>query len=183
MKKFFAAFCLFAFLCESASFAGRLRFRAREHFDTMTIRYEESDREETPSGIGPVINFWWEEPYENSFGLALGLTLIDFEKSSEALGRGQNMELWERGVEGKHYLVHGEGGLYFRWGVSRNQLQTGGSLGELTGTGGYLGIGWELPFEILGLALEIGHRQTRLEDRVFMDIRSPSIGVHFYEHL
>ena len=26
---------------------------------------------ETTSGIGPTINFWWEEAYENSFGLAL----------------------------------------------------------------------------------------------------------------
>ena len=47
------------------------------------------------------------------------------------------------------------GGLFLRWGISKNLLKTQRSLGELKGNGGYLGIGWEFPFEILGLAFDI----------------------------
>ena len=51
---------------------------AREHFDTATLDYGPSIQKKTTSGIGPTINFWLEEPYENAFGLALGLMYIDF---------------------------------------------------------------------------------------------------------
>jgi len=61
--------------------------------------------------------------------------------------RGQRrMELWKLGFEGKHDSLQGDGGLFLRWGISKNLLETQGSLGELKGNGGYLGIGWEFPF-------------------------------------
>jgi len=75
-------------------------------------------------------------------------------------------------------------GVFFCAGVfQKNLLKTQGSLGELRGNGGYLGIGWEFPFEIMGLAFEIAQIQIRLENNLFIKTSSPSIGVHFYKYL
>ena len=66
--------------------------------------------------------------------------------------RGQRrMELWKLGFEGKHDSLQGDGGFFLRWSISKNLLDTQVSLSELKGNGGYLGMGWEFPFEILGL--------------------------------
>lgn len=163
--------------------AQQWKLRAREHFDTATLNYGQSIEKEITSGIGPTINFWLEEPYENAFGLALGLMYIDFSRESASIGRGQRMELWKLGLEGKHDPFQGDGGLFIRWGISKNRLKTKGTLGELKGNGGYLGIGWEFPFEILGLAFEIAQRQIRFANNFSIETSSPSIGVHFYRHL
>ena len=93
------------------------------------------------------------------------------------------MELWKLGLEGKHDPFQGDGGLFFRWGISKNKLKTKGILGELKGNGRYLGIGWEFPFKILGLAFEIAQRQISLENNLSIVTSSPSIGIHFYKHL
>ena len=90
--------------------AQKWKLRAREHFDTVTLKYGNQIENETTSGIGPTINFWWEEAYENSFGLALSLMYIDFARESESIGRGQRMELWKLGLEGKHDPLQGDGG-------------------------------------------------------------------------
>ena len=53
-------------------------------------------------------------------------------------------------------MIHSrEMGSFFALGYFNKPAETPGSLGELKGNGGYLGIGWEFPFEILGLAFEI----------------------------
>ena len=92
-------------------------------------------------------------------------------------------ELWKLGIEGKHDPLQVNGGLFLRWGISKNLLKTKGSLGELKGNGGYLGIGWEFPFEILELAVEIAQRQISLENNLIIKTSSPSIGMNFYKHL
>ena len=175
---FFIYFCM----TETVS-AQKWKLRAREHFDTASINYGHSIDKETTPGIGPTINFWFEEPYENAFGFALGLMYINYARESIRIGRGQRMELWKLGLEGKHDPFQGNGGLFFRWGLSKNLLKTKGALGHLNGKGGYLGVGWEFPFKILGLAFEIAKRQVRLENNLSIETSSPSIGVHFYKYL
>ena len=93
------------------------------------------------------------------------------------------MGLYKLGLEGKHDPFQGDGGLFFRWGISKNKLKTKGTLGELKGNGSYFGIGCEFPFEILGLAFEIAQRRISLENNLFIVTSSPSIGIHFYKHL
>ena len=95
-----------------------------EQFDTVRLKYGNHIEKETTSGIGPTINFWWEEAYENSFGLALGLMYIDFARESESIGRGQRMELWKLGFEGKHDPLQVDGGLFLRGGISKILLKT-----------------------------------------------------------
>ena len=95
LKSFLCVIMIFFRVVETV-FAGKWRLRAREHFDTVTLKYGNQIEKETTSGIGPTINFWWEEAYENSFGLALGLMYIDFARESESIGRGQRgtLEAW-----------------------------------------------------------------------------------------
>ena len=83
------------------------------------------------------------------------------------------MELWKLGLEGKHDPFQGDGGLFFRWGISKNKLKTKGILGELKGNGRYFGIGCVFPFEILGLAFEIVQRQISLENNLSIVTSSP----------
>ena len=46
------------FLCVvETAFAGKWRLRAREHFDTVTLKYGNHIEKETTSGIGPTIIF------------------------------------------------------------------------------------------------------------------------------
>ena len=77
LKQWKCFLCLIlVFLCLAETvLAGKLRLRAREHFDTVTVNYGNLIEKETTSGIGPTINFWWEEPYENSFGLTVGFNV------------------------------------------------------------------------------------------------------------
>ena len=92
-------------------------------------------------------------------------------------------ELWKLGFEGKHDPSQGDWGSFFAMGYLKKLAETHGSFGELKGNGGYLGIGWEFPFEILGLAFEIAQRQISVENNFFIKTSSLSIGVHFYIHL
>jgi len=94
-KSFFLCDLDFLYVAETA-FAGKWRLRAMEQFDTVRLKYGNHIEKETTSGIGPTINFWWEEAYDNSFGLALGLMYIDFARESESIGRGQRgtLEAW-----------------------------------------------------------------------------------------
>ena len=82
-KYFFCLILIYFYLIETV-FAGKLRLRAREHFDTATVNCGNLIEKETTFGIEPTINFWWEEPYENSFRLAVGLMYIDFLHESES---------------------------------------------------------------------------------------------------
>ena len=66
LEEFFL--CDLDFFCVAeTAFAGKWRLRAREHFDTVRLKCGNQIEKETTSGIGPTINFWWEEAYDNSF--------------------------------------------------------------------------------------------------------------------
>ena len=102
---------------------------------------------------------------------------IDFARESESIGRGQRMELWKLGFEGKHDQFQGDG-VFFILGYFKKLAETWISW-RVKRKWRILGIGWEFPFEILGLAFEIAQRQIRLENNLFIKTSSPSIGVYF----
>ena len=65
-KSFFL--CDLEFFCVAETvFVGKWRLRAMEQFDTLRLKYGNHIEKETTSGIGPTINFWWEEACDNSF--------------------------------------------------------------------------------------------------------------------
>ena len=113
-KSFFCVILIFLCVVETA-FAGKWRLRAREHFDSATLKYGNQIEKETTSGIGPTINFLREEAYENSFGLALGLMYIDFAQESESIGRAQRMELWKLGLRVSMIQLREMGVFFCAW--------------------------------------------------------------------
>lgn len=159
-----------------------LKLRAREHFDTVTIKYKELDIQKSHSGIGPAITLGIEDPYNYFIGFTYDHTFINNSKTSDIPKIGNNMELVSWAFEGKHFLTD-EGGAFFRWGFSNNVLRTKGEYGNLKGHGNYLGLGWEFQLSEVGLAFEAAQKRIKLSNNIDLDIYSPSIGVHFYGYL
>lgn len=159
------------------------RIRAREHFDSVWITYKDADVTQFYRGIGPNLNFWMEKPYHYSFGLSYSVLFINNEEELQVPEIGQDMELTKIGLEAKYYWSPGNGGLFGRVGASSNRLNTKGDFGTLSGTGGYLGLGWEVKFSRIGLAFEAAGRRIDLAKGIRIDTYSPSLGVHFYGYI
>jgi len=179
----FAIFLLVACYFDTLTAETTIKIRAREHFDRVWIQYKNLNREYNYGGIGPNINIWLEDPYRFSIGLSYSVLFINNSEEPDIPDFGEDMNLTKVGIESKIYFSPGEGGLFTRIGLSSNSLNTQGSAGKLIGTGGYLGLGWEIKFSKIGLALEAAGRRIELERNIRVDTLSPSIGVHFYGYL
>ena len=164
-------------------YAQSFRVRAREHFDTVWINYKQIGKKSADSGIGPNINLWMEDPYNYSIGLSYSHLFIDNEADLQIEGIDSDMELVKLGVEYKTYFFKNEGGPFSRLGLSANTLKTKGTLSDLNGMGAYLGFGWEIKFQKIGLAFEAAGRKIHFEDDIEVTTYSPSIGVHFYGYI
>ena len=161
----------------------KIKLRARQHFDTVRIEFGEQNHREIYRGTGPNFNLWLEKPYHFSFGLSYSVLFINNSEAKEVPEIGNNMDLTKIGFEFKNYFIPNEGGLFMRLGVSSNSLNTKGSYETLSGTGAYLGLGWEFKFSKIGLALEAAGRRINLEKEIQIETFSPSIGVHFYGYI
>jgi hypothetical protein len=159
------------------------KIRAREHFDSVWITFGKIDRVAFYRGLGPNLNFWMEKPYFYSFGLSYSVLFINNPKEVDIPEIGEDMELTKYGFEFKYYFVPNQGGLFTRIGLSTNRLNTKGTYGYLSGSGGYFGVGWEIKFSKLGLAFEAAGRRVELEEDIRIDTYSPSLGVHFYGYI
>lgn len=168
---------------ENISAETRFKIRAREHFDTVWIEFKDSSQTYSYGGIGPNINLWMEDPYRFSIGLSYSVLFINNGREEELPDFGSNMDLTKYGIESKIYFNPGEGGLLTRLGISSNVLNTKGTAGNIKGTGGYLGLGYEIKFSKIGLAFEAAGRRIELEKNIRIDTYSPSIGVHFYGYI
>ena len=159
------------------------KMRAREHFDTVWIYPPSGAQTYVFNGIGPNINIWLENPYHFSFGLSYSVMFINNYPVTDVIEFGKNMNITKIGLESKYYFYPGEGGLFGRVGVSNNSLNTKSTEGSLNGLGGYLGLGWEIKFSKIGLALEVAGRRMEFDNSLRIDSYSPSIGVHFYGYI
>ncbi|MBT4088538.1 MAG: hypothetical protein HN580_03830 [Deltaproteobacteria bacterium] len=185
MKLIRTLLCLFALILSlnSTLYAQSFRIRAREHFDTVWINYKQLDMKTSHPGIGPNINMWMEDPYNYSIGLSYSHLFINNDTDPQIVGIGSDMELIKWGIEYKNYFFKGNGGLFSRLGLSTNTLKTKGLFSDLGGFGGYLGIGWEIKFQRIGLAFEAAGRKINFESDIEVTTYSPSIGVHFYGYI
>ena len=93
------------------------------------------------------------------------------------------MELWKLGLEGKHDPFQSDGGLFIRWGISKNRLKTKGTLGELKGNGGYLGSAGNFLLKFSVWHLKSHKDKSTFQIIFLLKLPAPSIGVHFYKHL
>jgi len=162
--------------------AARFRFRAREHFEFLTVKYGALNDTENYFGLTNTLNAWFEEPFHYAWGLSFGPMLGSAKTSSAVppVGTDKKIRLWNIGFEGKYFFRPMKSGFFGRAGVTANVLDTRGSMGKLGGGGYYLGLGWEFPVRRVGIAPEIAFRHVILEQGGSILAFTPSIGVHFY---
>ena len=180
--RFFGISLILIFTGLSAAQTMELKIRAREHFDTVWVTPGDGRGDLKYGGLGPNINIWMEEPFVQSFGLSFSFLFADAKQTDNTGKFGEQLELRKVGVEWKWYpLVKGV--WFTRLGASQNTLDTKGTLGQLSGFGGYVGTGVEFNFSGIGLAFELAFRKILLSDGVVVNTRSPALGVHFYKYL
>jgi hypothetical protein len=169
MKRLFLLF-LFVPLTSKAL---NIKMRAREHFETHTLRLQD-DRVAKFSGFSNTINLWHEVPYRYSLGLSLS-PVIGRLKAQDT----QSKELFREKVNFKAYGFEGklfpfQNSIYLRQGLYAHEFD------RLAGWGALTTIGYEYPFTRLGVALEAGKRLYFLGAERGR-ATSVAIGFHFYK--
>jgi hypothetical protein len=157
--------------------ASQWAVRAREHFDSHT--YKVNGVESKYNGASNTINIWQEEPYQWSYGLALGPVIGSGKRNSAGEGLGSEIHLMYGGLEGKYFLLT-DYHPYIRLGAYYHELDIAGP-NNPTGFGYSVGIGYEFKTKHLGIAIEAAIRKVSLSDNVEGTIFTPSIGFHFYD--
>lgn len=188
MKLFVFVSCLFDLLLVDFAHAlpgGKIRLRAREHYEMHTIKSDVIDLKATYKGFSNTVNLWYEVPYVVSAGLAFSPILgAARNEDNPARVLGERVRLYSLGLEGKYFPFWRDGlKMFTRIGLGWSQLSTKGTISKANGLHVYLGVGWEFPVWKLSLAPEIAIRQSYLQSDLSVTSITPSIGVHFYSIL
>jgi hypothetical protein len=168
---------VFASLWTQLCLAADFKMRAREHFDIHQIDLGETS--ETYTGLSNTINFWWEEPFEMSYGFSANPVIGDAsQKDSPLQALGERVVLVHLGAELKYFIA---GGMFTRVGAGWTQLRTSADLKESNGYHGYSGFGWEFKAGKTGISIEAAYRYSQLQNKIAVLSFTPSVGFHFYE--
>lgn len=179
MKSRSLIFLSFLFCCSSV-FSLDFKMRAREHYEINKVK--SGLFSSTFKGLSNTVNIWWEKPYKYSFGFALSPVLSGL-SSSEASPLGEEIKIYHFGLEGKYFPRLLINKLYLRSGLTYSMLKPDLLEDTLKGYGLYLGIGYEIPFKMFGLAIEMGTRYTKLDKGYEVNSTIGSLGFHFYKSL
>jgi len=160
--------------------AENFKFRARETFELQDVSFEGQSLKY--SGLSNTINFWYEKPFDLSYGLAGGSILSAFKtKDRPTNGLGETLNVFFLGLEAKTFFIPSAKGLFGRVGAYWNMVDTNGVQGDKAGVAGYLGAGWEFMIgKSFSLAPELGYKRGDMQGFVY-DSYSISVGVHFYK--
>ncbi len=174
---FFILVVLVQILIPNMSYAGDWKFRARETYDQFQIN--NSGTEIKYSGLSNTINFWYEEPFDLSYGFAFGPVIGGAKTDEVNAPLGDKIKLFFVGSEIKYFPLN-DFGLYTRGGIYYDFLQV--SAGDSPdGIGLYLGAGYEFKVGKLGLSLEAGLRKAELSRNTGLEALSFALGLHFYK--
>ena len=151
---------------------------AREHFELHKIKVD--DEQFSYSGLSNTINFWYEVPYKVAYGFSLSPLIGSASKvDDKAPSLSSRVNLVSIGGEFKYFLSDTIP-VFTRLGMGWSQLRSSGNLKESNGLNTYAGIGYEVPVGKLGIALELAHRNSYLQNKIQVQSWTPSIGFHFY---
>ncbi len=156
--------------------AGDWAFRARENFEWIQI----SDASSETSGLSSTINFGYEDTYNYSFMIGLNPGLGSFELNRFDAVLGDEVRLYQLGVDYKVFPVDGHHG-FLRSTVFYSLIDTKTIIDHIGGYGASLSLGWEFwLFDLFSLAPELGYKSTRLRTDQNLDVIFVSVGLHFY---
>lgn len=170
---------LILLLLSLEAMAQKFKVRAREHVETNRIF---ADGTETVyKGLTNTINFWWEKPYDISYGFSLQPVLANIRTNDSGTYLGERVTLINIGFELKYFPKVLSANLYARPGIAFSRLSSD-NVRNLDGHSYYLGVGYEYPFEQLGVAVEMAYRYSKLSQDVEINSITPSIGFHMYKN-
>ena len=169
------------FFITEISLAAKFKMRAREHYEFNQITT--NGVSEDYNGFTNTLNFFWEEPYKYSFGLAVSPMLSAIEEDVLNSSLGEDVWILNVGVELKYFVQDFIKNVYVRPGIYYTELRPDAPIADFKGVSIYAGLGYEHAFSKLGLALEVGYRYTDLNRDAEITSVVPSLGVHFYKDL
>ncbi len=177
----YTSLILFISVYSQLTQAFNLKFRAREHFESNTVKGIQS-QDNKYKGLTNTLNIWHEIPLDYSIGLAISPILKgpDY-KGGEGTELGKRMHLFHYNIEFKHYLNSKTPYYFYRLGAGRSILKSEGAIKRVWGNNIYAGLGIEFKFSVFGLALEYAVRKSYFADDISVTTQTPSIGFHFYE--
>ncbi len=168
-------------LFSDSVFAGKIKIRAREHYELLKIKTDSS--EDKYKGLSNTINIWWEEPYDISYGVSFSPILSGLREEDSNSTFGKKIQTINAGVELKYFPKKLIRYLYVRPGLTYTILRPDNLIQNRNGYSAYLGLGYEIPFSKLGLALEVAYRYSDLDQNTTIETITPSIGFHFYKSM
>ncbi len=164
--------------------AALFHLRAREHFETVQVKNLGGLRETKYEGLTNTINYWYEQPFHFSIGLAASPLLATLPVlGPHAAGTGERIRLLHLGAESKWFPWPEWVSLFTRAGIFSSTLATRDVLGTFRGQSFLLGIGYEWNWDGIGIAPEFDWRSGQLDSGVNFLSRGPAIGLHFYSSL
>jgi hypothetical protein len=174
---------LFIFIVSiQSAISANLKMRAREHFELHEVNSKAGM--EMFRGLTNTINLWWEEPYNYSFGLAFSPVIASIKEVEDDSSFGEKITQQNIGLEYKFFLSSIHKSLFSRLGIGYSKLEAdSGPRDEYYGQFSYLGLGYEIPMNNFGLALEMAYRHADYNDDLYIKTITPSIGFHFYKDL
>lgn len=163
--------------CEAAPF----HLRAREHFETVDVKNLGGQGQTRYEGLTNTINYWYEQPFHFSIGLAASPLLATLPVlGPHAAGTGERIRLLHLGAEAKWFPRPELVSFFTRAGVFSSTLATRDVLGTFRGESILFGIGYEWNWDGIGIAPEFDWRLGQLDASVSFVSRGPAIGLHFY---
>lgn len=169
------------FLIISNALASQVKMRAREHFEVHEVSTPQVL--EVYKGLTNTITLAIEKPYKYSYGLSFSPILANLEASNSDSFFGNKITQQNIGVHLKYFLNKSLKNTFARIASGYSKLEVDrGSRKEFFGLYSYLGIGYEIPYDKFGLALELAYRYADYNDSIIVKTISPSIGFHFYKN-
>ena len=135
----------------------------------------------TIGGLAILCNFWFEKPFDYSYGLAGGSLFSSSRVQGSPLEiLGSSIKFYYLGLELKYFPSDHLKGLFTRIGLYGTAIDTNRQTGTLRGWSYHSSIGWEFLIKnMIGLAPEIGIRQGYAQG-LFFTSYSLGLGIHFY---
>lgn len=173
---------LWILLLITNSYAFNIKLRAREHYEVHKI--QRNNTSEEYRGFTNTINLFFEKPYQYSFGLSFSPVFANFGSKMPGQFFGSEIEQQNIGFELKYFITESLPSLFLRLGVGKSEFEAQGSFNKtVDGDFSFAAIGYEIPFDMLGVAIEYGFRKARYDYSIDIDSKSISIGFHFYRDL
>jgi hypothetical protein len=159
---------------------GNYKFRARESYEWL--QFKSDSQKEAFQGLSNTINFFYEKPFDYSYGLAAGSLFSGLSSENGLPGLSRDIDIFFIGFEGKLFFFGGSRqGLFTRPGLFFHQIQNDGARGNIDGVSLLTSLGYEFfVYKDIALAPEIAFKSGESGPYSWQGL-TLSLGLHFYQ--